>query len=138
MLARARAALPEGEPARIDFPATPEAAFRVRLRMPGELHPIGLSMVYLDRYSGEVLLFESALEVPAARRFGYLFYPLHIGSFGGWAVRVLYALAGLAPVALAVTGIAIWLVRRRKGRRLLPSRAQSTGPVKPARVRASV
>lgn len=123
LIERAQAALPAGTPARIDFPAGREAAFRVRLRVPGELHPIGLSMVYLDRYSGEVLRAENALAVPAARRFGYLFYPLHIGSYGGLAVRLLYALLGAIPAVLFGTGVVIWYARWRKQRRKQPAAA---------------
>lgn len=110
----AQATFPEARPARIEFPVGPEGAYRVRLKHPEEVHPIGLTMVYLDRYSGEVLQSSSALEVPAAQGFGYWFYPLHIGSFGGLGVRLLYVLIGLAPVVLAVTGVLIWQLRRRK------------------------
>lgn len=40
------------------------------------------------------------------------FEPLHFGDFGGPLVKLIYALAGLAPGVLAVSGIAIWWKRR--------------------------
>lgn len=126
VVARAQRVLPAARPARIDFPATPEAVCRVRLRMPGEMHPIGMSMVFVDPYNGRVLHAENALEVPAARKLGYLYYPLHIGSFGGTFVQVLYVVFGLVPCLLAVTGALFWWGRRKKGRKKnkRPPRAQ--------------
>ncbi len=41
------------------------------------------------------------------------FVPLHYGTFGGWPIRVLWCLGGLAPGTLAVSGFLIWNSRRR-------------------------
>lgn len=43
------------------------------------------------------------------------FRPLHFGTFGGLPVKLLWCLGGLAPGVLAVTGFAIWRLRRRRG-----------------------
>lgn len=42
------------------------------------------------------------------------FMPLHYGTFGGWPVRLLWCLGGLAPGMLAISGFLIWRSRRRK------------------------
>jgi uncharacterized iron-regulated membrane protein len=42
---------------------------------------------------------------------------LHFGRFGGWATKLLWALLGLAPACMSVTGIVMWwnrMVRARK------------------------
>jgi uncharacterized iron-regulated membrane protein len=124
--------MPGGRLARVDFPFGEDGAFRVRFRMPGELHPIGLSMVFVDRYSGEVLLSANALDQPAARRLGYTYYPLHIGSFGGRFVQLLYVLAGLAPALLSVTGVVIWYNRRQKRNRRRATQASAMAGVRRA------
>jgi len=41
------------------------------------------------------------------------FGPLHFGTFGGLPVKILWALAGLAPGLLAVSGFVIWRLRRK-------------------------
>lgn len=51
------------------------------------------------------------------------FEPLHFGSFGGLPIKLLWALAGLAPGLLAISGTAIWWKRRR--RRKNPPRSAS-------------
>lgn len=45
------------------------------------------------------------------------FRPLHFGDFGGLPVKLLWALGGLAPGALALTGFAIWRQRRAATKR---------------------
>lgn len=42
------------------------------------------------------------------------FKPLHFGSFGGLPVKLLWALAGLAPGVLALSGALIWIKRGKK------------------------
>lgn len=42
---------------------------------------------------------------------------LHFGWFGGWAIKIVYALLGLGLTFVTTSGVAIWLARRRdKGR----------------------
>lgn len=45
-------------------------------------------------------------------------YRLHFGHFGGMAVKVLYLILGLALTVVSVTGINVWLARRRGRDRL--------------------
>ena len=42
--------------------------------------------------------------------------PLHFGTFGGRATKLLYVAASLSPVLLAVTGLVLWRNRKRKQR----------------------
>jgi uncharacterized iron-regulated membrane protein len=43
----------------------------------------------------------------------YSTYRLHFGHFGGWPVKVLWAVLGLTLTIVSATGINIWLARRR-------------------------
>lgn len=42
------------------------------------------------------------------------FGALHFGTFGGWPIRILWCLGGLAPGVLAVSGFLIWYRRHRR------------------------
>jgi uncharacterized iron-regulated membrane protein len=101
-------ALPGGVVTYVSLPATPTSPLSVRKHLDPELHPNGRSFVYLDPWSGEVLAAENALLAPAGTRLDNLVYPLHIGRFGGVTVRVLYALLGLFPLLLFVSGCLMW------------------------------
>ena len=121
MLAEAHRALPGGTITYVSFPAAADQPLSVRLHFDEALHPNGRSFVYLDPWTGDALAVESALLAPAGLRALNLLYPLHIGSFGGLVVRVLYALFGLAPLFLLTTGAIMWWNRtiapKRKRRR---------------------
>jgi uncharacterized iron-regulated membrane protein len=81
---------------------------------------------YADPYTGEMLWKHDPRELPlAAQIFEGWVFPLHVGSFGGIAARILWALVGLAPTVLAITGLTMWLLKRRaeRQRRRLTRRA---------------
>jgi uncharacterized iron-regulated membrane protein len=113
LLAEADRALPGARTTRIDLPTSPGAPLRVRKRFPEESHPLGMSLVYVDRHSGAVLRAESAPRAPLASRLLALRYPLHIGVWGGTATRCLLALVGFFPAGLFLTGFFLWLSRMR-------------------------
>ena len=80
----------------------------VHKKFPQDPFEEGLSFVSIDRYSGEVLEV-SKVEMPTAgNRLAFLLLALHFGTFGGWASKTLYFLAGLAPTALLITGWRLW------------------------------
>jgi uncharacterized iron-regulated membrane protein len=109
----AGAALPEGELTMINLPATPTAAIVVRKRVSGELHPNGRSLVYLDQYSGQLLLAENALEAPRPARIVNNLYPIHTGRLAGIWTRVMQVFVGFMPALLFFTGFMMWLSRLR-------------------------
>jgi uncharacterized iron-regulated membrane protein len=43
--------------------------------------------------------------------------PLHVGGFGGTALRMVWFVMGLAPDFLFVTGMTTWWLSRRAARR---------------------
>ncbi len=47
-------------------------------------------------------------------------YPVHFGSFGGLPIKIAYLLMGLALSVVTVTGVNIWLEKRRQMRRPAP------------------
>lgn len=54
---------------------------------------------------------------PAGRQIAASVYSLHFGDFGGWAVKLIYALLGLALTAMIAAGLDIWLIKSAgKGR----------------------
>lgn len=113
LLARADEALPGARTTRVDLPASPGAPLRVRKRFPDEPHPNGMSVVHVDCHTGAVLRAENALQAPLAVRLMTLRFPLHIGSLGGLATRLLAVLTGLFPAGLFFTGLFLWLARTR-------------------------
>ncbi len=88
--------------------------FTVRMRMDHELHPNGRSYVYIHPENYQILQRSPASEATTATKIMNLMYPLHIGSFGGILVRIMYVITGLAPAVLTITGFFIWFTRSRR------------------------
>jgi uncharacterized iron-regulated membrane protein len=125
-LQAAAAELPELKPVYIYPPLEEEAPIGIRGRLPGELHPNGRSFVYVDQYSGAPVQVWNALQAGRGDRIRNTLYPIHIGRFGGTAMRILYVILGLAPAALAVTGTIMWINRHRQKKR---GRKRSSPPL---------
>jgi uncharacterized iron-regulated membrane protein len=113
LLAQADQAMPGARTTRIDLPSSPNEALRVRKRFPQEPHPNGMSFVHVDPHGGGVLRAESALEAAWPARLMALRYPLHIGTLGGAATRLLAVLTGLFPAGLFLPGFFLWMARLR-------------------------
>lgn len=76
-------------------------------------------IVFMWAMTGAYLVFPKPFDVtmnviPFARDLvdlPQLVHPLHVGDFGGWPVKVLWVLLGLAPPVLFVSGFIMWWYR---------------------------
>lgn len=118
----AERALPEAESTFLTFPSRPDAPITVRMRTPPEWHPNGRSQVYVRPRDASVLRVDDARSAPGGAQLLQTFYPLHIGAVGGRLVTWLYAILGLAPAVLSVTGTIIWYRRWRRTESTTPDR----------------
>ena len=110
-VAAARAQLPGARLAWIETP--PAAAYRLRMQVPGDpSFRFPHSYVWIDAFTGEALAVEDAREAAPGSGVNNWLHPLHDGSAGGLAGRLLAALAGLFPLALFMTGLMRWRARR--------------------------
>lgn len=117
---------PEGEVTFISLPSGQRDPVALRFRLPAELHPVGRSFAYADRWSGELMRVDRQPEMDAGPRLLHALYPLHIGDFEVGpippeVVRFVWALLGAAPAVLAVTGFLVWY-RRGGGASSVPAR----------------
>lgn len=110
----AQLALPEGALRSIDLTTDPKAPLRLRMKLSQEQLEYGLSNVYLDQYSGQVLRVENSLKASLGDKILNSFMPLHFGTFGGLPTRILYIFVGLAPLILFITGFMMWWYRKPK------------------------
>ena len=98
--------------ARVVVPSSQQAAFLVQFS-PVRPTPLGadLRSVYLDQYSG-VMLMPAAAPAPTAGDVIMAWVaPLHVGNFGGLGIRIAWLVLGLAPPLLFVTGFVMWWTR---------------------------
>jgi uncharacterized iron-regulated membrane protein len=77
---------------------------------------LGASWVYLDSASGRLVAASIPGQGSAGDQFMQAMFPLHSGRLFGLAGRILISLAGLLVALLSLTGILIWLKKRRARR----------------------
>lgn len=104
---------PQGRPLYMTMHAagTPQQFMEFAVLQPGRL-------IYAENFRfdtrGRFLEKLGFSDGETGRQMVYSVYRLHFGHFGGFAVKVLYALLGLALTVVSVTGINIWLERRKR------------------------
>jgi uncharacterized iron-regulated membrane protein len=110
VMAVARDTVPGATLARVSFPRTEAAALQV-VMAPGGVrrsNEIGYVSLYFDRDDG-ALLEQRKHDVASVGDFVMAWVgTVHTGSFGGWPVKILWAVLGLAPSLLFVTGVLMW------------------------------
>jgi uncharacterized iron-regulated membrane protein len=94
----------------------------------------GITGVYLS-YPDPFQAFADSIEPPTADNAGfravdtvtYWLAYLHFGRFGGWSTKLIWAVLGMAPACLFVSGALMWWIRvvRRARRGALQDRAVS-------------
>ncbi len=72
------------------------------------------SEIYRFNIDGSFINHQQLSDGAAGRQLAYSVYRLHFGHFGGFGVKVLYGLLGLALSVISVTGINIWLTKRKR------------------------
>jgi uncharacterized iron-regulated membrane protein len=108
----AAALFPQGRVGYVQVPGGRSKPVRVRLRLPDDPHPNGLTSVWLHPVTGARLAVHRWDRLDAGARAYSVVYPLHIGELGGPAHLALNAVLGLALAGFAVSGLWLWWQRR--------------------------
>lgn len=108
----ARAAHPQADLFGVAFnPA--QNLYQVRLHKPNDLQHSGTLRIFVDAADGAIVRSHDPLNGTGGDAFMGLQYPLHSGQILGLPGQAMMAFAGLLPLLFAITGIAIWLQKRR-------------------------
>lgn len=100
----------------VALPSERVPAYQVRLRRPGEWRKwSGASLVTLDAGSGRILAAYDAASAPLANQIIDGAFAVHSGEIAALPGRILTVAAGLSLPLLYLTGLWVWLRRRRAG-----------------------
>jgi uncharacterized iron-regulated membrane protein len=112
IVARAQKVYPGQPIGYVLVPGKADRPVRVRFRLADDPHPNGISSVWLNPVSGEVLAARKWQDLDAGNGAVAVIFPLHTGELGGVAHQVVTALLGLALGGLGFSGIWLWWRRR--------------------------
>jgi uncharacterized iron-regulated membrane protein len=113
-IAIAEQALPGAFASNVGIPSGPTAAFRILKKFPEDRTPAGRSRVYLDQFSGRVLLVEDTRTAPLGTRILNLKRSAHTGDIFGAPTQALYFIVSLGVALQAITGALVWWNGRRR------------------------
>lgn len=95
----------------VQVPGREGQAVRVRFKVDNDRHPNGLSSVWLNPHTGEILSTYRWDELDTGSRIITVIYPLHTGELGGTPLTVLVGLGGLVLAGLGISGLWLWTRR---------------------------
>jgi uncharacterized iron-regulated membrane protein len=121
-IAAALERFPGAEPFRIAFPRTSKAPLTISLLHRDAPAWRKFSRLDFDPATGALLSVRDARQASAGDQLASMLGPLHFGLFGSTLTKVLYAIGGFAPAVLSLTGFAIWWLRTRQQRTIVPNR----------------
>lgn len=108
-----RAQAPDATRASVALAGANGSALEIRYQTAASPHERAWNTLKVDAASGAVLGRGLHADLPRGRRFVQALFPLHSGSFFGAPGRVLMSLASLLLPFFAITGLWLWLLRRR-------------------------
>ena len=91
--------------------------FRILKKFPEDCTPAGRSRVYVDQFSGRVLLVANTRTAPLGTRILNLKRSAHTGDIFGTPTRALYFIVSLGIALQGITGALIWWNGRRREKR---------------------
>lgn len=106
-------AAPDAVRASISTSPAADGALEIRYQTPASPHDRAWDNLKLDPVDGTVRSRERYAELPRGRRFVSSLFPLHSGSWFGVPGRVVAAISALLMPLFALSGLWMWLLRRR-------------------------
>jgi uncharacterized iron-regulated membrane protein len=111
----AQAQFPDAGFVRLATPSAKAPVYAVRLLQPDEVRAwSGTTTVTVDARSGAVLDVYDPLTAPLSNRIADAAFSVHNGEIAGAVGRMLVMLAGLSLPTFYVTGVWLWLAKRRR------------------------
>ena len=121
-IAIATAQFDDATPFNVSPPNGDYGTYRVRLRRTAEAHLLGRTFVWIEPATGNIVRIHDYTEQRGINRFYAWQFPLHNGTLFGMPGRIVVFIAGLAPLALLVSGLIVW--RQKARARRIPIKQQ--------------
>jgi len=115
-IALAQAGLPDGVVKNVGLPLRPDQPFRINMAHRGDADGTPAVIAYVDPWAARLIESRDPAKLAAPLRFAAWQRPLHTGAGLGPVWHVLVGAIGFLPLLFAVTGVSMWLIKRRARR----------------------
>ncbi len=131
LIANVRARFPEHTLLEIHGSPRQTAGHLYYLKRPGDVHRLGDTLAWINPLSGEIMIERSPRTRTAGEGFMHWLFPLHSGTAFGTVGQVVMSATGAVPLLMVLTGLWVWL-RKRRGERIARERQLARlGAVRP-------
>lgn len=111
----ANRAFPNATLSHIGLPIDAEDTYKIYKRQESEVRKTkGKTTIWIDQYSGKVLLVKDPLNVSAGQSFINWQFPLHSGEALGMTGRLMIFASGIVTLILLITGTTLWIKKKRR------------------------
>jgi uncharacterized iron-regulated membrane protein len=117
VIERVRSAYPQQTIVEVHMPFRQTGGYLFYLKTHGDEHRLGDTIAWVDPITTEILVERSDRTRSSGETLMHWFYPLHSGTAFGSAGLVAMCLTGLTPIILVLSGLWVWL-RKRRGEKL--------------------
>jgi uncharacterized iron-regulated membrane protein len=113
----------------INKPKDSTAAYAVTVMPADPVHEKASDQYFFDQYTGKLLATALYKDRNLGQRVRGIFYPIHVGSIGGVAGRIIAFLACIAGVTFPMTGTILWINRLNKEKKKKNKKARKKQPM---------
>lgn len=113
MLITAKRSMPDLILKKVYLPTQPGKNFQASGTVKGQSAVFDVNAVSIDPSTGVVITVERLTEKGIFDKVEATFFPLHVGNFGGFPIKLLYVIIGLLPGLLSITGALLWWRSRK-------------------------
>ena len=110
----------------ISMPKDSVGAVTVNMLSKNAVHETASDALYLDQYTGKVVGQHLYEDRNLGAKVRATFRPVHVGSIGGTASKIIAFITCLFGVSFPVTGIIMWINRTRKKKKTAQTRVKET------------
>jgi len=111
-----RDAYPDRDVSEVHIPSQITGGYLFYLRGPADVHRLGDTILWVHPATGEILVERSDRTRTRGETVMHWLFPLHSGMAFGRPGMVAMCVAGALPIFLALTGLWVWLRKRRAER----------------------
>ena len=97
----------------IVLPTRKDQPYRLTLAQPAQADGAPLATLYIDPWSQRILANRNPADYSLGESILAWQRPLHEGAGLGWIWRILVFCSGLLPLLFSITGVTMWLLKRR-------------------------
>jgi len=117
-IAVAQGGLPDAAVKSVSLPMRPDQPFRINMAHKGDADGAPAVTIFVDPWAARVIESRDPSTLAAPLRFAAWQRALHTGMGLGPVWHVLVGLTGFLPLLFAVTGVSMWLMKRRTRKRM--------------------